>query len=148
MAIGVYLVEPPSVSGTVRVGATVRAVAGSWQPAATSDAYQWLASGTVIPGATGSSYVIPASVRGRKLAARVTAKRANRDDTVVPSAATVVACGPAPTVTKRPAVSGTVKASRSVTATVGEWSPAATGIAQRTRHTDGKATSAAVTVKK
>jgi hypothetical protein len=182
-AAALVTLKAPTVSGTVRVGATVKVVAGSWRPAATATAYQWTANGVAISGATGSSYVVPASTRGKKLAVRVTAKRANRQNTVVTSAATTVAYGVAPTMTKRPAVTGTVKAGRTVTASVGKWSPAAssyqyvwllngkavkgatkakltvgktwagkklavTVIVKRTGHTDARATSTAITVKK
>jgi hypothetical protein len=182
-AAGLVTLRAPTVSGTVRVGATVKAVVGSWRPAATAYAYQWTANGAAIPGATGSSYAIPASTRGKKLAVRVTAKRANRLNTVATSAATAVAYGLAPTMTKRPAVSGTVKAGRTVTASVGKWSPTAstyqyvwllngkavkgatkpkltvgktwagkklavTVVVKRTGHTDARATSTAITIKK
>lgn len=182
-ATALVTLKAPTVSGAVRVGATVKAVAGSWRPAATGHAYQWIANGVAIPGATGSSYVVPASTRGKKLAVRVTAKRANRLNTVVTSAATTVAYGLAPKMTKRPAVTGTVKAGRSVTASVGKWSPTAssyqyvwllngkaikgatkakltigktwagkklavTVVVKRTGHTDARATSTAVKIKK
>ncbi|GAA4933724.1 hypothetical protein [Actinoplanes utahensis] len=68
----------PAVSGAVRVGGTVRAGTGTWNPTPTAYAYQWTANGAVIKGATGSAYVIPASLRGARPAVIVTAWRPNR----------------------------------------------------------------------
>ncbi len=58
------------------MGSTVKAAPGTWTPAATSYEYQWLANGTAIRGATGASLPIFASMLGKRLTVRVTAKRA------------------------------------------------------------------------
>ncbi|PZG13392.1 hypothetical protein C1I95_23795 [Micromonospora craterilacus] len=47
--------KAPAISGTVKVGHTVKATAGTWSPAATSVKYQWKANGVAVKGATGSS---------------------------------------------------------------------------------------------
>ncbi|GAA2693693.1 hypothetical protein [Actinoplanes palleronii] len=119
------LVKAPVISGTVRVGATVRAVAGSWTPAATGYAYQWAANGAAIKGATGSSYVIPGSLRGKRITVTVTAKRANRLNSPAVSAGGTVGWGVAPKATTSPKIAGTVKAGRKVKVAVGTWSPRA-----------------------
>ncbi|WP_157411494.1 MULTISPECIES: hypothetical protein [Actinoplanes] len=173
--------KAPTISGTVRVGATVKAVTGTWTPAATSYTYQWTSNGAAIKGATGAAYAIPAAQRGKRLGVTVTAKRTNRGSSAVASAATTVAYGIAPAATKKPKITGTVKVGKKVKVSVGAWSPSATSyayewrvagkvvartstltlkkawsgkkltvtvIARRTGHTDGKAVSATVTVKK
>jgi Domain of unknown function DUF11 len=119
-AVGV--VVAPAISGTVAVGSTVRAVPGSWNPAATSYAYQWAANGAAVHGATGATLKIPASLVGKRISVKVTASRADYSPGSVSSAAVTVAKGKASTATKRPAITGTAKAGRTVHAAVGSWS--------------------------
>jgi hypothetical protein len=139
----------PSITGTVRVGATVRATTGTWSPAPSSLSYQWAANGVAIKGATGTAYVIPASVRGKRLTVTVTAKRANRALTSASSAAATVGYGVAPKASTRPKIKGTIRAGKTVKVSVGVWSPKATSYRYEWR-VNGKlvATSAALTLKK
>ena len=116
----------PSVSGTVRVGGTVRAAVGAWTPTPTAYAYQWTVNGSAIKGATGVTYAVPASLRGTRLAVIVTAWRPGRAATRAASAAVTVGYGVAPKATVKPRITGTVKAGRTVKAAVGTWSPQAT----------------------
>ncbi|MFI9640506.1 IPT/TIG domain-containing protein [Micromonospora sp. NPDC051925] len=66
-------VTAPAIIGMVAVGVRVRASAGQWSPAATAYTYQWAADGTAISGATGPTYLVPASRVGRRLTVTVTA---------------------------------------------------------------------------
>ncbi|BEL10918.1 hypothetical protein Q0Z83_091090 [Actinoplanes sichuanensis] len=136
----------PSITGTVRVGGTVRAAAGSWSPAPTSWSYQWAANGVAIKGATGSAYQIPASLRGKRLTVTVIAKRANRSNTAVSSAAVTVGYGAAPKATARPKIKGTVKAGKAVKVSVGAWSPQATSYRYEWR-VNGKLVAVTATLK-
>ncbi|MEU3454259.1 FlgD immunoglobulin-like domain containing protein [Micromonospora sp. NPDC006766] len=176
--------KAPSISGTLAVGATVKAAPGVWTPAATSYAYQWLANGTAIRGATAASLPITASLLGKRLTVRVTASRAGYPSGVASSAASAaVAKGKAPKATKKPSITGSKKVGKKVRAVVGTWSPkvdsyryewrlngkvirGATGatlkltssmrnkkltvtvIAKKAGYLDGKATSAAVIVRR
>ncbi|MFJ8582981.1 FlgD immunoglobulin-like domain containing protein [Micromonospora sp. NPDC093277] len=116
----------PAILGALAVGSTVQAVPGTWTPAPTSYEYQWLANGTAIRGATRASLPISASLLGKRLAVRVTAKRAGSPSGTASSAASAaVAKGKAPKATKRPSITGTVKVGRTVRAAVGTWSPKA-----------------------
>ncbi len=117
------LVTAPAISGSVRVGSTIKVTAGSWSPAATGYTYQWTANGVTIKGATASAYAIPASLRGKRLAVTVTAKRTGRLNTPATSAGIVAGYGVAPKATKAPAISGTVKTGRKVKVTIGAWTP-------------------------
>ncbi|WP_410819429.1 hypothetical protein [Micromonospora sp. 050-3] len=47
------------------------------RPTATAYTYQWAADGTAISGATGSTYVVPASRLGKRLTVTVTATKTN-----------------------------------------------------------------------
>lgn len=121
------ITKAPAITGTVKVDATVKATAGTWSPGATTVKYQWRANGVAIKGATGSSYRITAAQAGKRLSVTVTASRAGNTTATATSAATAaVAMGPAAKNTRKPTVSGTPKAGRTVTAAVGTWSPAAT----------------------
>ncbi|MEU8237369.1 hypothetical protein AB0C07_03900 [Actinoplanes missouriensis] len=118
--------KAPAISGTVRVGSTVKAVTGTWSPAATAHAYQWSVNGVAIKGATGSTYLISASQRGKRLSVTVTAKRANRLNSPAVSAGVSVGWGVAPAAKTKPSITGTVKAGKTVKVKVGVWSPSAT----------------------
>jgi hypothetical protein len=114
----------PSITGTVAVGSTVKALPGDWSPSATSRTYQWSANGTAIKDATAPSLAIPAALLGKRLTVEVTASRAGCTSGVATSAATVaVAKGAAPKATTKPKILGTAKAGRKLTAGVGTWSP-------------------------
>ncbi len=69
------VVPVPTISGTVRFGATVTAAgadATSWKPAATLVTYQWLRNGSPISKATKSTYVPVLADVGKNLSVRVT----------------------------------------------------------------------------
>jgi hypothetical protein len=180
-AAPIRVTRAPSISGTVRVGGTVRAVVGGWSPSPSSYSYQWTANGVAIKQAVGTSYAIPAAMRGKRLAVIVTAKRANRADTPAVSGALTVGYGTAPAATTKPKITGSVRAGKKVTASAGAWSPRADSyryewrvngklvattatlkikkswagrkltvvvIAKKAGHHDGRATSAAVKIKR
>ncbi|MBB2944948.1 hypothetical protein FB565_004681 [Actinoplanes lutulentus] len=114
----------PAISGTVMVGKVVKAVPGTWSPAATGYRYQWAANGVAIKGATGSALTIPASVAGKRLTVTVTATRAGHQPGTAASAATAaVAKAKAPKATKKPKITGTPKVGKKLTANVGTWLP-------------------------
>ena len=119
-------VTAPAVTGTVAVGATVRASTGQWSPAASAYAYQWAADGTAISGATGSTYVIRASELGKRLTVTVTATKPGYSSGRATSQATVpVAKGPALQATVNPTITGTPRVGQTVQATTGTWTPTA-----------------------
>lgn len=116
----------PSITGKAAVGATLTAGAGQWTPAPTAYTYQWAAGGAPIKGATARTYVIPAGMLGKRLTVTVTATRPRATSGSATSAPTAaVAKGAAPKATKKPAIGGTAKVGRTVTATAGAWSPKA-----------------------
>jgi hypothetical protein len=114
----------PAITGTLAVGSTVKANAGTWTPAATSYTYRWAANGTTIAGATGASYAIAPAQLGKRLTVTVTAKRSGHPSgTAASSPSAVVAKGSASKATRKPAVTGTAKTGKTVRASVGTWSP-------------------------
>lgn len=64
--------KTPSVSGTVKVGATVTSKTSGW-PSGTKLKWQWLREGSVISGATSSKYTVKAADVGKRLRVKVVA---------------------------------------------------------------------------
>ena len=75
VAAGTLTAQIPSISGTAKVGKTLTANAGTWAPAPVTLTYQWRANGINISGATGKTYVISSSVKGKKITVTVTGTR-------------------------------------------------------------------------
>ncbi|MFJ2234357.1 Tat pathway signal protein [Streptomyces sp. NPDC087859] len=78
----------PVISGTAKVGKTLKASKGTWSPAPTSYAYQWYANGKVISGATKSSLVLKSAQKGKKITVKVIAHRTGHKDGSAVSKAT------------------------------------------------------------
>ncbi|MBM7441510.1 hypothetical protein [Streptomyces sp. HB132] len=132
----------PAISGTGKVGATLTAGTGTWSGGPSSYTYQWNADGKPVTGATASSYVLPASLLGKKVTVTVNARRSGTPDMTGTSAAVVVAQGAAPKATTAPKVTGTVRVGSKLTAVPGVWSPAATSYTYQWK-ADGKAVAGA-----
>ncbi|MCW2751783.1 MAG: hypothetical protein JWR83_2893 [Aeromicrobium sp.] len=121
VAPGTFATSPdPTITGVVKVGATLTAVHGTWSPAATF-AYAWVV-GTDTVG-TGSTFTVPASVVGKSLHLVVTGSANGYADLTRSSTTTTVANGTFSSVT--PTITGTVAVGRTVTAVPGTWSPSA-----------------------
>lgn len=69
------LTLPPAVTGTARVGKTLRVDPGAWTPDPDSFDYQWLRAGVEVDGATAGSYRLTRRDRGKRINVRVTATR-------------------------------------------------------------------------
>lgn len=78
----------PTVAGRPVVGARLTATPGVWDVAGVGHRFQWLRNGTPIAGATGSSYLLSAQDRGRRISVQVTASKAGHTDGRATSAAT------------------------------------------------------------
>lgn len=48
----------PTLSGTAKVGSTLKVTTGTWRPGTVSKKIQWYVNGIAVPGATGTSYVV------------------------------------------------------------------------------------------
>ena len=114
----------PAISGTPQVGETLTA---NTSPIADQDGltnatfeYQWLAGGSDISGATGSSYELTSSEQGQTIQVRVsfTDDRDN-DETLTSEATVAVAAAPAAAnnpATGKPAIGGTPQVEQTLTA--------------------------------
>lgn len=114
----------PKISGSARVGSTLKVSAGTWSPSATLR-YQWLRNGAAIKGATKSSYKLTSSDWRKKVTVRVTASRSGYAATTRTSAAGAAVTKPFSR-TKAPTVSGTLRVGSTLTAKASGWSPSAT----------------------
>lgn len=65
----------PKVSGTKKVGNTLRVVRGTWTPG-TTFSYQWYANGNPIAKATKSTLKVTKSLKPKKITIKVTGKKA------------------------------------------------------------------------
>lgn len=128
VARGVFSAPTPTISGTVQVGRTVSATAGTWKPRARLS-YQWFANGSKLAGATSRTLVVPPGAAGRKLQVKVTGAAAGYVSTTRTSASTAATrlgvLSPTPT----PTISGSAVEGATLTATVGTWGPAGTAVA-------------------
>ncbi|MEU7648799.1 Tat pathway signal protein [Streptomyces huasconensis] len=79
--------EKPSITGTAKVGKTLKATKGTWSPAPGAYSYQWYAGTTKITGATTSSLVLKSAQHGKKLTVKVTAHRTGHLDGTATSTA-------------------------------------------------------------
>lgn len=74
--LGTTKAATPKISGTAKVGKTLKAKAGTWKPKGFTFTYQWYRSGAAISGATKTSYKLTAADKGKKLTVKVTGKKA------------------------------------------------------------------------
>jgi hypothetical protein len=87
---GVFVAPRPTITGTQRVGYTLRAVRGTWTPQPSTVRYQWKVDGAAVRGATGSAFRVPASARGKRIVVSVTGLRAGYTTRTVASYPTSV----------------------------------------------------------
>ncbi|MET1154243.1 excalibur calcium-binding domain-containing protein [Arthrobacter sp.] len=118
------LVGPaPRVTGTAKVGYTLRANPGTWTPAPVSLRYQWYRAGVAIFGATAATYKPTNADAGSTLTVRVIASKTGYTTVGKPSAPTASVVkdsltGPVPRIT------GTAKVGYTLSANPGTWTPA------------------------
>lgn len=115
----------PTISGTTKVGKTLRAKVKAWTPKA-SFGYQWYRSGVAIAGATKSSYKLVGTDYRAKITVQVTGTRSGYTAAVKTSKATkAVKAGTQPK--GKVKVTGTAQVGNVITAkTYGKWSSGVT----------------------
>jgi hypothetical protein len=99
------IVDPAAVSGTAAVGGALTVTPGRVDASDATFAYAWMRSGTVVPGATGATYVCAPADFGMRMSVSVTASAPGRLPVtqVVPLGTTVTA---RPTITLTTRVRG------------------------------------------
>ena len=111
----------PTISGTaqvdVRLTADVSSIADADGLSNVSYSYQWMAGGSDIDGATGSSHVLTSSEQGQTITVRVTfTDDADNQETLTSAATAAVAAKPNIAATGLPTISGTVQVDETLTA--------------------------------
>jgi hypothetical protein len=123
VASGDLTTATPTISGSAKVGATLTASPGAWEPAATVFTYQWNRAGAAISGATSTTYVPTTADLGAALTVSVTGTLSGYATATKTSAATAVVANGTFT-TAVPVISGTTKVGNTLTAVAGSWTPA------------------------
>lgn len=122
--------QPPTISGTPKVGSLLIASPGGWTPSGTSYAYQWSAADAPIAGATQPTYTPVQSDVGKTLTVEVTASQSGYTSASAVSAPTT-AVQPI-TITRGAAgISGTAKVGYVLTAVPSGWAPGDVNYAYR-----------------
>ncbi|MBX0301957.1 excalibur calcium-binding domain-containing protein [Cryobacterium sp. 1639] len=83
----------PRISGTVRVGQTLTATAGTWSPAPVALSYQWKRAGVAIIGATARTYVVRPTDADASVTVTVTGKKSGYSAVTRQSTSSVKAVG-------------------------------------------------------
>lgn len=125
-----------TISGTPEVGKTLTAVPTTYSPTPVSYTYQWTRNGSYIEGATAKTYTLTGEDAGQMIAVGMEPHRDGYNSPFTETAQVRVsvpfATQPTPTITGTKAVGYTLTASR------GNWSPAATTYTYQW-YRDGKA---------
>lgn len=114
----------PTVTGIAKVASTLTAGEGAWSQAGTAYAYQWLAGGAAVAGATARTFVPTAAQLDKTMAVRVTATKAGYLPLAKTSATSATVAPGTLANTKAPSVSGTALVGSTLTAAAGTWAPA------------------------
>lgn len=120
---------PPQVSGRPYVGATLRAGGATWSVPLASVAWQWLADGSLIAGATAASYSPTESVLGKVLSVRATATSPGYTATSVVSGATAPVVFGRVAAASPVAIKGRAVTGELLTASLGALTPSSASVA-------------------
>ena len=110
----------PSISGPARVGETLTVdtsgIADDDGLTNVSYSYQWVAGGTDLGGATGSTYTVTASEQGETIQVRVSfTDDAGNQESLTSAATEAVAAKPNTSATGRPSISGPARVGETLT---------------------------------
>ncbi|WP_280801107.1 carboxypeptidase regulatory-like domain-containing protein, partial [Aurantimicrobium minutum] len=123
----VFVTTPvPTITGTVKVGQTLQANPGTWNPSVASGtvlSYVWKRDGVTIPDATASSYLLTPADLNKKIKVEVTGSKADTVSAAVTSAETVSVASGTFTTSPVPTLTGTPVVGQVLTATTGTWTP-------------------------
>jgi len=109
----------PTITGTAQVGQTLTCSTGTWSGGSITYTYQWAHTGSNIPGATSSTYVVEAAYLGENLRCTVTATNSVGFASAMTAATSAVVTLPINTVA--PVISGTATQGQTLSVTTGTW---------------------------
>lgn len=134
----------PTVAGNPKVGGKLDVAGTQWDQDGVATTYQWLRDGVPINGAVGEHYVPTPEDLGSAVSAKATGTKDGYANGVVTSNAQTVTIGDPIKWTRQPAVSGTPKAGRLLTADPGTWGAGETPLFTYQWKRDGAPISGAV----
>lgn len=124
---GTFVAPLPRIVGTRQVGKTLAVERGLWSPALSSARYVWKANGVAIATRTTSTFVVPASARGKRLTVTVIGSRTGYTTKSVTSGQTA-AIAPGTITAPRPTITGAERVGYTLTVSRGTWSPPPTSV--------------------
>jgi surface antigen len=125
--------KAPTVSGDSKVGGTLTATPGAWNPAGAAVTYQWLQNGANIAGATAPTLSPTLAQQGKALSVRVTASMLGYPIGTAVSAATRAVQPGVLSATSPPTVTGESRVGSTLSANPGSWTPAPEAFAYQWR---------------
>jgi hypothetical protein len=120
-------IDPPTITGTARVGEVLTAENGTWENSPTEFRYRWLrcnrgGNNCVLLASDGRTYRVGQTDVGNTLRVRVTAVNADGSTNARSEQTEVVGSNAAPlTSTSRPTISGEARVGQELAATEGTW---------------------------
>jgi peptidoglycan hydrolase-like protein with peptidoglycan-binding domain len=114
----------PKISGTAKVGQTMKATAGTWGPGSVDLAFQWYRGDAAISGAVETTYTAQAADADATLKVMVTGTRTGYTVTARTSPATAKVENIILTSTPTPKITGTAVVGQTLKVTTGTWAPA------------------------
>lgn len=90
VAKGTLSAAKPKISGSAKVGKTLKVKTGKWPPSSTKVSYQWKRNGKKISGAKKSSCKVKAADKGKRISVTVTGKASGYKSKSVTSSSTAV----------------------------------------------------------
>ncbi len=113
----------PVVNGEARVGQTLSATTGSWNPAPQQLGYQWRADGAPIAGATHPTFAVDPGHVGAALSVAVTAAKSGYASVTTTSASTAPVAPGTMTLASLPTVAGSPQLGRTLTVVLPQAPP-------------------------
>ena len=123
----------PTVTGTAKVGSTLTATPGTWNPSGATFGYQWSANGVAIAGATGTTLKPVLAQVGKRITVLVTAAHTGYASVAAASAATAAVLPGVLSNTEAPTITGDPRVGSILEASPGAWTPVPDALAYQWR---------------
>jgi hypothetical protein len=123
IAAGTLTAGTPAIDGEAAVGSVITANPGDWSPASTFH-YRWYADGVAISKAIHSTFIVPASLNGRRISVHIKASAAGYNSSTVLAESEPVSALP-PLVPGTVTVTGQAIQRNTLTAKTTPWTPKA-----------------------
>lgn len=118
----------PEISGTAKIGSTLSATAGTWNPSDVTIKYRWRADGQKLSGATAPTLLVTEELLGKRIKIRVTVSKPGYRKTGIASRATAAVTAGELSSTTPPSISGEPVVGSTLTAEPGAWDPTADSV--------------------